>query len=265
MAVGAVMGTFKESPFDFETVVLPLNTVPKRDSDERRVIVDLSYPKHCPEQPVNGGINRENYLGDPIYLWYPSVDNPVNLVRNKGRDCCLFKCDLSRAYRQLPVDPGDLHLLGYKWKGNMYIDLTLTMDLRSAAYLCQCMTNVIAYIARNHGVSMSNYLDDFGVVEVQATSMAAFRKLCQILKHCSLVEFPSKLCKPSVHMIFLGIIIDSNQMVLEVSPDRLQQLFSLLQDWVERVSITKKQKQSLVGVLNFVAICVKPEFLCPES
>ena len=258
MAAGAVMGPFRESPFEIETVVSPLNTVPKRDSDERRVIVDLSYPKHCPEQSVNGGISRENYLGDPIHLRYPSVDNLVNLVRNKGHGCCLFKCDLSRAYRQLPVDPGDLHLLGYKWKGNMYIDLTLAMGLRSAAYLCQRVTNAIAYIARNHGVSVSNYLDDFGGVEVQATSMAAFRKLRQILKLCGLAESPTKACDPSVRMVFLGIMIDTNQMVLEVSPDRLQELFSLLQDWVERVSVTKKQTQSLVGVLNFVAICVKP-------
>ena len=110
MAAGAVMSPFRESPFEIETVVLPLNTVPKRDSDERRVIVDLSYPKHCPEKSVNGGISRENYLGDPIHLRYASVDNLVNLVQNKGRDCCLFKCD--RAYRQLPVDPSDLHFIG---------------------------------------------------------------------------------------------------------------------------------------------------------
>ena len=53
MAAGAVMGSFKESPFDVETVVSPLNTVAKHDSDEQRFIVDLSYPKHCPGQSVN--------------------------------------------------------------------------------------------------------------------------------------------------------------------------------------------------------------------
>ena len=88
---------------------------------------------------------------------------------------------------------------------------------------------------------------------MQAASMGAFRKLCQILKHCGLVETPTKACEPRVRMVFLGIMIDTNQMVLEVSPDRLQE-----RDWVERVSITKKETQSLVGVLNFVAICVKP-------
>ena len=159
----SVMGPFKSSPSDNPTTVSPLNTVPKRDSADRRVIVDLSFPKCKPLESVNGGISRDCYLGDPIQLRYPSVDNLVNMVRCKGPGCYLFKCDLSRAYRQLPVDPGDLHYLGYKWNWELYIDATLTMGLRSAAFLCQRVTNAIAYIARNNGVSVSNYLDDFGV------------------------------------------------------------------------------------------------------
>ena len=178
----SVMGPFKSSPFDIPTTVSLLNTVPKRDSADRRVIVDLSFPKCKPLESVNGGISRDCYLGDPIQLRYPSVDNLVNLVRCKGPGCCLFKCDLSRAYRQLPVDPGDLHYLGYKWNGELYIDATLTMGLRSAAFLCQQVTNAIAYIARNNGVSVSNYLDDFGGVEVKDSATEAFLKLRGILK-----------------------------------------------------------------------------------
>ena len=102
------------------------------------------------------------------------MDNLVNLVRCKGPGCCLFKCDLSRAYRQLPVDQGDLHYLGYKWNGELYIDALLTMGLRSAAFLSQRVTNAIAYIARNNGVSVSNYLDDFGGVEVKDSATEPF-------------------------------------------------------------------------------------------
>ena len=254
----SVMGPFKSSPFDIPTTVSPLNTVPKRDSADRRVIVDLSFPKCKPLESVNGGISRDCYLGDPIQLRYPSVDNLVNLVRCKGPGCCLFKCDLSRAYRQLPVDPGDLHYLGYKWNGELYIDATLTMGLRSAAFLCQRVTNAIAYIARNNGVSVSNYLDDFGGVEVKDSATEAFLKLRGILKQSGLVESPTKACWPNVRMVFLGIMVDTERMVLEVSPDRLQELHGLLQGWMERAAATKKQTQSLVGVLQFVAICVKP-------
>ena len=106
LATGTVMVPFTTSPFEFETTVSPLNTVPKRDSAERWVIVDLSFPKHSPDRSINGGLTKDVYLGDTIQLHYPSVDNVVNLVKEKGPGCFLFKCDLSRAYRQLPVDPG---------------------------------------------------------------------------------------------------------------------------------------------------------------
>ena len=154
LAAGSVMGPFTASPFHMETNVSPLNMVPNKDSAKRRVIVDLSFPKHSPDRSINGGIKKDAYFGDPIQLLYPSVDNLVNLVREKGPGCFLFKCDLSRAYRQLLVDPGDLHYLGYKWRGELFIDVTLTMGLRSAAYLCQRITNAIAFIAKKHGVSV---------------------------------------------------------------------------------------------------------------
>jgi hypothetical protein len=34
----------------------------------------------------------------------------------------IFKRELKRAYRQLAVDPADIHLLGYKWRGHVYFD-----------------------------------------------------------------------------------------------------------------------------------------------
>ena len=258
LAAGSVMGPFIASPFDTETIVSPLNTVPKKDSAERRVIVDLSFPKHSPDCSINGGIKKDAYLGDPIQLRYPLVDNLVNLVREKGPGCFLFKCDLSRAYRQLPVDPGDLHYLGYKWRGELFIDVKLTMGLRSAAYLCQRVTNAIAFIAKKHGVSVSNYLDDFGGVEVREAAPAAFLKLREIIGECGAVEAIQKACTPGPRMVFLGILINTEKMVQEVSPDRLQELHKLLQCWLVKSSASKKQTQSLIWVLQFVAICVKP-------
>ena len=45
----------------------------------------------------------------------------------------MFKRDLKRAYRQIPVDPGDIHVLGYKWDNKLYFDTALPMGLKSAA------------------------------------------------------------------------------------------------------------------------------------
>ena len=41
----AIVGPFKENPFCYNAAVSPLNTVPKKSSEDRRIILDLSYPK----------------------------------------------------------------------------------------------------------------------------------------------------------------------------------------------------------------------------
>ena len=96
LEAGAVLGPFQSSPFDQKLVISPLNTVPKKNSSERRVIVDLSFPKFDTSQSVNGGISKNFYLGEQAQLRYPSVDSLVNIMRSKGHGCLLFKRDLSR-------------------------------------------------------------------------------------------------------------------------------------------------------------------------
>ena len=41
----AVVEPFKDNPFNNPIALSPLNSVPKKDSSERRVIVDLSFPE----------------------------------------------------------------------------------------------------------------------------------------------------------------------------------------------------------------------------
>ena len=107
--LGRVAGPFDAVPFTDGFVVSPLNTVPKRDSAERRVIVDFSWP--CGTS-VNNGIPSDSFLGEPISLSYPTIDSIVDAVISLRPGCLLYKRDLKKAYRQFPVDPKDYHLLG---------------------------------------------------------------------------------------------------------------------------------------------------------
>jgi hypothetical protein len=59
----------------FYVIISPLNTVPKKDSLERRVILDLSAAGGT---AVNVFISKDEYLGEPITLTYPRVDDLVN-------------------------------------------------------------------------------------------------------------------------------------------------------------------------------------------
>ena len=97
-------------PFSDGFVVLPLNAVPTRSSDEHRVIVHLSWP--C-SNSVNDGIPSYSFLGESISSTYPTIDSIADAVISLGQGCLLYKRDLKKAYRQFPVDAKDNNLLGY--------------------------------------------------------------------------------------------------------------------------------------------------------
>ena len=106
ISLGRVAGTFADPPFHDGFVVSPLNTVAKRDSNERRVIVDLSWP--CGSS-VNDGIPSGYFLGELLELNYPIIDAIVSAIASLSRGCILYKRDLRKAYRQFPIDPYDYH------------------------------------------------------------------------------------------------------------------------------------------------------------
>ena len=85
-----------------------------------RTVVDLSFPR---EYTVNSGIPTATYLGDNFKLRLPEVDVLLDIIRRKGRHCHLLKMDLSRAYRQLRIDPRDYHLLGFRHRNSLWSSL----------------------------------------------------------------------------------------------------------------------------------------------
>ena len=78
----AILGPFQYPPFPCH--VSPFLTRHKPNSDNRRVILDLSFP---PNESVNDGVKRDQYLGTYFDLTYPSVDT---LVKNSKTGCTHF-------------------------------------------------------------------------------------------------------------------------------------------------------------------------------
>ena len=250
---GAVIGPYASNPFASDIVLSPLNSVPKGLND-RRIILDLSWPESA---SVNDGIPAKQYLGVDFDLVYPTVDDIASTILNKGRGCFLFKRDLKRAYRQLPIDPGDYHFLGYEWNNQMYFDTVLPMGLRSAAMACQRVTSAVSYVCSSHDFSVCNYLDDFIGVDIPNRASYAYTFLGDLLSSLGLEESVQKAASPSTCMTVLGVQFDTVAMTMSVTPDRLRDLADILSQWMLKSVATKSQIQSLIGKLMFVSKCVK--------
>ena len=161
---GAVMGPFTRIPFPSKIGIFPLSTRTKKESEERRVILDLSFPIG---NAVNDGITKDMYLGFQAKLAFPKVDDFAFRIFTLGPKCMMFKVDLSRYFRQLSLDPGDYSLIGYIIEGDIYFDKVLPMGLRSAPYIAQRVANAIAYIHRHLQYFLLNYVDDFVGAELR--------------------------------------------------------------------------------------------------
>ena len=131
--VFALCGPFPKSPFDaFQ--INPLITAPKKHSDMRRVILDLSHPDGA---SVNSGIPHDSYLGVPYKLSLPSVKDLRDLIIAQGQGCHLWSIDLQRGYRQLRVCPMDWPLLGIAWDGAYYFDTAVPLGIGWGAMYMQ--------------------------------------------------------------------------------------------------------------------------------
>ena len=132
--LNAMLGPFTLPPFLSRIGISPLNTRPKRNSDKRCVILDLSFPHG---NSVNDGIQKDWYCGEQIKLKYPTIDDMARRVFEVGTTCLLFKCDLARFFRQIPLCPLDWSLTGMHWENMLFFDKVFPMGLCRAAYCCQ--------------------------------------------------------------------------------------------------------------------------------
>ena len=249
-----IVGPFSENPLSVPLVVSPMNTVPKSSADERRVIVDLSWPLGA---SVNEGISKEKYLGEIIDLHYASVEQVCEMVLSVGPGAVIYKRDLRHAYRQIPVDPADYCYLGYFWKDLLYFDTVLAMGQRNAAMACTRTTKSIMFMHGEAGYLGTNYLDDLIGVANYSVGTEAYEHLGELLEELGLLENLAKACPPSTVQLVLGVEIDTVNGTISVPVERMVEIVALVGEWQVKKLAKKVDLQSLIGKLQFVTKCVR--------
>ena len=256
LALGSICGSFARNPFMVPIALTPLNSIPKPDSHERRFILDLIWPAGS---SVNDGISKDLFLGEPVSLTYPTVDDIADRIIQPGPGCLLFKRDLKHAYRQLLVDPFDYPLLGYSWRDKWFFDVRLPMGLRSAAMAGQRVTNAVCFMLSWVGCNVLSYLDDFMGISAPQSAFDDYALSGLLLQALGLHELSHKASPPSTRVTCLGVLFDTINFTMSVTPDRLLELQTdLLPKWLTKKSATKTELQSLIGKLAFVSKCVRP-------
>ena len=245
---GALFGPFETKPHPAFTWA-PLMSRPKGAG--RRVILDLSYG----ENSVNNHTLRDVFDVTPFKLSLPSLDNFLPTLQHWGGDARLFKVDISRAFRNVPVDPGDaIHEMQYmKWRGKFYIDKFLALGAVHGTAIFQRITDFIRFILAEQGIVVFNYIDDIYACCHVDQAANTFKALNDVVQEVGLPINPQKVFSPTTNLAIMGIVIDVKAGTFSIEEHKLSHIHDLCAGAFLRDFMTKHEFQSLL----YIARCVK--------
>ena len=241
-------GPFSSPPFSVFRVS-PLGLVPKKVEGEFRLIHHLSYPK--------GGSLNDNIPVEFTSVSYATVEDAIRLIQSVGPGCFLAKTDIKNAFRIVPIQPQDFHLLGICWRGMYYYDRCMPMGCSSSCKTFEMLSSAVEWIAQTklHIPFILHLLDDFLLVsyteETCRKQLELFLMLCSYL---GIPMAPKKTVGPSTTIAFAGIVLMEARLPQE-KIDKCQELISI---FLQRRKVTLKEIQSLTGLLNFACAVVVP-------
>lgn len=250
----AILGPFQEPPFSPWSRISPLMTRPKKNSIDRRVIIDLSFPASF---DVNSGINIKSVLGRDTTYTLPSISDLITKLQLEGQGAFIWKADLSRAYRQFRIDPVDAPLMCIKFQDQYYIDKCPAFGCRSSSSACQRAANALVYIMAQAGHFSIAYLDDFaGCANSYQDATEAFRHFMAVSKSLGLQLAENKCVQPATQVEWLGYSINSIDMTVSIPEDKLAEVIHECEHWIVRRRASKQMIQSLIGKLVHVSNCI---------
>ena len=256
VAKGGMTGPFKLAPW-WDTVVSPIMTAHKKPLS-RRTVFDATFG----DNSLNNATPSDTYMGQPCQYTFPKIEDYKQMILESGANCWMWKRDLSRFFLQLPLDPAEYRHVAVIWRGLFFFFLALAFGLRHSGLNGQKVTDALSWILRRLGLdscggkmyNCCNYVDDLGGVEsTKARAAEAFGKLGCLMQDLGLEESTDKAEEPTTNITYLGVQFDSISMTMSVPPDKLTEIKAEICLWLRRTTITKRELQSLLGKLFWVA------------
>ena len=160
----------------------------------------------------------------------------------------------------VPVHPDDRPLLGMVWEGELFTDSALPFGLRSAPKIFSALADALEWLVRREGVeSVMHYLDDYLLVaKTKAGCRDALQILLQIFERLKVPVAPEKLEGPGTRLKFLGIEVNTEEMSIRLSAEKLAELRMLVAEWLGKRSCMDKELESLVGKLQHATKVIRP-------
>ena len=220
---GYLLGPFKKAPFETYRIS-PIGIAEGKYSKKKRLIVDLSAPYD--NENIPSIIDKDLHS-----LSYVTVDDAIELIKKAGVGAMLSKLDICDAFKLIPLSPGVWHLFGIKWKNLYYFYKRLVFGCRSSPKIFDQLSVAICWIAMNNYKvdNVIHLLDDF--LAVDSASEKGYRTLAVLSMIFNKLHIPlsaKKTVGPVTELEYLGIILDSVNMLARLPSDKVQRLIEML-------------------------------------
>lgn len=231
-------------------IVSALGAIPKKNPGQVRLIHDCSQPE---------GRALNDYSFHDAFK-YQSLQDAIDLI-TPGK--YLAKIDLCSAFRSVGTHPSNHPFAGIKWQFNgdsaptYMIDTALMFGARRAPEIFNELSQAVRHMAKQQGLDTVAYLDDYLIVsDSREQCLLHLQKLIILLRQLGFAINYSKVEGPAQRLVFLGIVLDTTTMTIELPAGKLTELHTQLQDFYLRQKVTKRQLQSLAGKLNWCTQCI---------
>ena len=254
---GYLYGPFDTPPFESYRVS-PLGLAIGKYSGKKRLIVDLSSPHDNPDHvSINDLIDK-----DSCSMTYVKIDDAIKSICRHGKGALLTKFDICNAFKNCLIKSCQWPYFCVKWNNLYYVFVRLVFGCRSSPRIFDTLSQAICWIAcTNYGVdTIFHLLDDFLTVDepnecvglrTKAVMSLLFARLC--------VPLATKKCVgPTCCLEYLGIILDSENMIAKLPEDKVQRICVYLEDMLHKNKCTKLELLQLLGHLNFASRVILP-------
>ena len=212
--LGQIISPFTTQPMT-PLICSLFGMVEKKNSMDMHRVTHLSYPKGS---SINAFI-------DPLDVetHYQTFEAAVNLMAKVGHGSFMVKEDFKSAFHNIPMAFTELNLFGVKVEGKYFIDCALPFG---ASILCKIFGDVASLIhwivEKRAGHKFVHYLDDFSTIHrlkmVCSSIMSVFKLVCDQI---GMPMSPDKSEGPTQVIEFLGLMIDTIEMVVRILRDKM--------------------------------------------
>jgi hypothetical protein len=193
-------------------------------------------------KPLNQFLGYEHFKMEGIHL--------LRDLLKKGD--FLVKIDLKDAYLTVPIWKNHQKYLRFLWKDTMLEFACLPFGLATAPRVFTKLMKPVVGALRQRGIRLIIYLDDI-LIKAESHDLALHHaaSTLNLLEGLGfIVNYQKSQLFPCQEMKFLGYLIDSNAMTLQLPGEKLRKIRRKCQKLLDQTTISVRELSKFLGLLT---------------